>query len=397
MLFFQKIERNSFKWTNEILFPVNALNITRMKILSITKRPVYPLIIGGAEISQHDILDFFAAQGHEILSAGVFTSECFNVLPQTTLVSFYIESVSLFGQNIDMAYLQVKLRENYQVSFYCGSDFLGWTSRLLLSYAPDIVFSQLDGYTEVARAVEDRTPIIHFIRDLINPENFVPYISSWLEPSPTLIVANSYFTAKEMNRLFGVNAIVLYPVINSKMNVTSFENQFGDSVVLLNSSQSKGGEIVLEVARKYPCLKFLVGAGWNVSPSVEFKKLTNVEVLDSMVSPHLLFNKAQLVIVPSQIPECFGRVAVEAQACGLPVIASKIGALPEVLGNSAVLVDDFSNPDAWGQIIEQTISNRSKMKSLSKASYNNSKKFTDKSSLTEFERHIQTIVQDWRS
>ena len=42
---------------------------------------------------------------------------------------------------------------------------------------------------------------------------------------------------------------------------------------------------------------------------------------------------AAFVVVPSRVYETFGRVAVEAFACGTPVIASRLGALAEIVAD----------------------------------------------------------------
>ena len=58
----------------------------------------------------------------------------------------------------------------------------------------------------------------------------------------------------------------------------------------------------------------------------------------------LLYQGASLLVIPS-LWEGFGLPALEAMACGTPVVASDRGALPEVIGDAGVLVDP-TNVDA---------------------------------------------------
>ena len=46
---------------------------------------------------------------------------------------------------------------------------------------------------------------------------------------------------------------------------------------------------------------------------------------------HIWFKAAEIVLVPSIGHEAFGLVNVEAMACGVPVIATNIGGMPEVI------------------------------------------------------------------
>ncbi len=50
-----------------------------------------------------------------------------------------------------------------------------------------------------------------------------------------------------------------------------------------------------------------------------------------------LYAEAEAAVVPS-LYEGFSLPAIEAMACGLPLVATTAGALPEVVGDSALLV-----------------------------------------------------------
>jgi glycosyltransferase involved in cell wall biosynthesis len=56
--------------------------------------------------------------------------------------------------------------------------------------------------------------------------------------------------------------------------------------------------------------------------------------------------RAAVVVVPSRWNEPFGLTALEALACGAPLIVSPRGGLPEVAGDAAV----YANPDAPEEI-----------------------------------------------
>ncbi len=68
-----------------------------------------------------------------------------------------------------------------------------------------------------------------------------------------------------------------------------------------------------------------------------------------------VYQAADIVAVPSY-NESFGLVAVEAQACGTPVVAAKVGGLPIAVedGVSGVLVDGH-DPDDWAQALGELV------------------------------------------
>ena len=71
--------------------------------------------------------------------------------------------------------------------------------------------------------------------------------------------------------------------------------------------------------------------------------------VDRMALPALL-RSADLLVVPSRWAEPSGLTAVEGLATGLPVIASRVGGLPDVVGSAGVLVEP-DDPTALAEAI----------------------------------------------
>ncbi len=61
---------------------------------------------------------------------------------------------------------------------------------------------------------------------------------------------------------------------------------------------------------------------------------------------------AGILVVPSQSPEPFARVAFEGMAAGVPTLASAIGGLPELVPAEQLVVD-YADPAAWRAAIAE--------------------------------------------
>ncbi len=102
--------------------------------------------------------------------------------------------------------------------------------------------------------------------------------------------------------------------------------------------EEKGVEILLKAMKEMPGVPCkIVGTGpaehhlhieGDKMPNVTFEGYQSVEALWDLV------RGARAVIVPSLWHEVFGLVAIEAMALGKPVIASRVGALPETVADA---------------------------------------------------------------
>ena len=61
--------------------------------------------------------------------------------------------------------------------------------------------------------------------------------------------------------------------------------------------------------------------------------------------------------------EGFGLPALEAMACGVPVVASHAGSLPEVVGEAGILLDP-DDAEAWADALERVLLDGQEAKKL---------------------------------
>jgi len=86
------------------------------------------------------------------------------------------------------------------------------------------------------------------------------------------------------------------------------------------------------------------------------------------------YRAADLVAVPSY-SESFGLVAIEAQACGTPVVAAAVGGLPFAVGDSGLLIDGHESAD-WSAGLEGLLDDPGRREMLSRKAVEHASQFS---------------------
>lgn len=160
-------------------------------------------------------------------------------------------------------------------------------------------------------------------------------------------IVPSECSAAHYRQTLGLEAVVIpSPLAWERVAVErSTEQRF---VTFVNPQPHKGVFVFTRIAeqlfRRRPDIPLLIvegraGVGWLERTELDLSGLTNLNVMRNTPDPRDFYRASHVVLMPSLWRESFGRVAAEAMANGIPVLASNRGALPEVVGGAGFLFD----------------------------------------------------------
>ena len=110
--------------------------------------------------------------------------------------------------------------------------------------------------------------------------------------------------------------------------------------------------------------------------------------------PEAIFSMAEVFIFPS-LYEGFGLPPLEAMACGTPVIASNVTAVPEVIGDAGITVNPL-DIDELSRAIEDLLNNQEKRDFLSKRGRQRSKRFCEEETAGKIYQHMINLLESIR-
>jgi len=331
---------------------------TSMKVTFLSEKSVLDLG-SGAAIEILTWLRYLVQAGHACSS---FTFSCFDgqdQYPVKTLVSKEIDVekhagrlAKLTTQGIEHNIQLVKstrtedLNDNDFMTFHANA------KKHIDEFRPDVIISFGSKYLE---------PLIRFGQKRGAHAIFYLGTASYNdEARPVIDAVNKVIVpTRELKKLykkrFSISKISVVPTAPSH----SFERSESDIdslvasrrekfITLINPAAAKGGLIFMNIAHSYqnidPSIVFLavesrgtrqdwIKAGLNVS---EIKNLWWIPKQSSIGN---VFRRTSILVVPSIGYEAAGKVISEAMVCGIPVIGTNSGGIPEQMRGAGHVIE----------------------------------------------------------
>lgn len=226
-----------------------------------------------------------------------------------------------------------------------------------LVYSPHINILGLENRERHIITVHDLS-FVHFPQFFSLPSRFWHWRQNYKNQIKKAgrIITDSESTAEDVMRTFGVRSeriTKIYPGLNhAYKNLNLKRERFLLYLGALEPRKNITGIIrafnIIKDRSSFSDLKLVIAGskGWLYKEIFKeaFRSKFNkdIDFLGKVSEEEALrlYNTASVFVYPS-FYEGFGFPPLEAQACGLPVVASSRSSLPEILGNSALLADPW--------------------------------------------------------
>lgn len=362
-----------------------------MNILFASRKPLYPAGAGGGEVSVHQLFAAVKELGHEATALGSFdlekVADIARALKNAGIVAQLTErrAQAEVGGEVRWDYPESVAIDyfagNYPIKMVLPGEYDAELKGHIERHRPDWILVQADYWYEsyeTIKEIDDRPKVALYLRNGKEFDYRDAPVVGFPEDIPDAVIANSAYIARAVEKKHGIAAHVVHP----GFDLSEYEIREGSSdrgyVTFINPVREKGVETFLRVAMSMPQVAFLCVEGWGTPESVRrfLEKLPNVTYLPRQESMSKVYARSRVVIIPSLWEEAFGRVAVEAQAAGCVVVASRRGGLEEAVGDGGVLVDRYGDSDVWREELSRLLADEERCEKLIRAGKARCKRFS---------------------
>ena len=301
----------------------------------------------------------------------------------------------LRNANIDVQFVHIKHDYNYIRTF----EILSWLNKQLKSYKPDVINVHLDTLYSWMWALVKKKRIVFTVHSEAGRIcNFVSKKLFHLLNRKKLIrvIGVSDFASQSFKNVFGADEI---QTIYNPVDIAHFDLDISnerEEIVFTNVARFfpvKNHKLLIDAFEKLYRTNQnvrleLVGDGQeyeNIKDYVSEKKLNDgVKFWGYKADVAEILNHSD-VFVLSSLSEAFPISVIEALAAGLPVVATNVGGLPELVQDNGILVES-ENVDAFYQAMEKLAQDKEMRKKMGACSKEMSKNFSIDRILQQYEK-----------
>jgi glycosyltransferase involved in cell wall biosynthesis len=359
------------------------------KLLYVTRGSFYPECAGGAELSSHYLLCALGRRGWQVEVACALSTNGSALARACRNEMVRLRQVSLTVSDTDLGYPCHRF-----VTAGRGEEMWAeWLEQRLAERRPDVVVGAPNPYCAMlSAAARHGYPTFYMAHNLAVLEVGKPI------PDAIRVVANSPATAARLSSITprGVG-VVLEMVDPALYRVLARDRCY---ITFINPIPEKGVRVALQIARRLPDAAFLFVKGkWptiTAAAAAEFLRpaaaLPNVTIWENQMDMRRVYAVTDLLLVPSQFLETFGRVILEAQINDIPVVAASVCGIPYVLGAGGVLVEPADDVEAYVAAIRRLRDDQRLYGQISEAALRNSRRpeFDPETQVDNFVRFVES-------
>jgi glycosyltransferase involved in cell wall biosynthesis len=317
----------------------------------------YPDPSSGAALATRDIVELLAARGIDcrVLSAGLLDYERETPLEAVLDplgVPYDRATAALAGGGtadvLDLTLNGVRItlfptsssRAERAPSLKEAQAFLDLADQVLGRFRPQVVLTYGGHPVSLALMARARRASAAVVFHL---HNFAYGDRSAFADAAAVLVPSEYARQFYARRIGLESVAIPYPLRPERVVATDPEPKY---LTFVNPQPAKGvtvfARLAAELDRRRPDIPLLVVEGRGeaiglANAGLDLSGLSNLHRMGNTPDPRQFYRVSRAVVVPSFWRETFGRVAAEALANGLPVLASDRGALPSTLGEAGFL------------------------------------------------------------
>ncbi len=303
-------------------------------IAFVWRRHAPPLFWGGAEVSQRALARALLLRGRRVQLVG---SHELPFYPHSNQADVLRKTLGELG--IPFHHDARQDRYSYQVDgLHCVSvpqaHVIAECQRLTTQRV-EAIFTSHEGAVEICSVMRRHTRLIGWIHSASQRGLEV------CTGRPDWILASSKFLFDCAARLKSPRSklSLYYPPFDSpKERIGQDSCGPGSLVTMVNPIAEKGSDLFFALVSAQPDRQFAAQEGWW---PVEIPRLSNLIYFERTPSLERLIARTRVLLVPSSVPEGFGRVVVEFGLRGVPSFAHRVGGLPEAVGDEPRCLPDL--------------------------------------------------------